>query len=94
LQSSFVYRLEIGAVFFLAAYAITVLVHLAWHGMTPSRVGTAAIDLPQLFDTVGLVNGDRDAAETSMDDMLYLLDEHRIRLDSVEQCLKEARDIS
>jgi hypothetical protein len=61
LESSLVYRVEIGLVVFVVLYAVVVLVRLAAHGLTPSRVGTGAVDLPQLMETFGTVSGELGA---------------------------------
>jgi hypothetical protein len=89
LDSPLVYRLEVGVVFFLVLYSVAVLVRLAAHGLTPSRVGTAAVHLPQLMDTVGIVNGELDAGRTVIDDMLSTVDDHAVRIADLELSIRK-----
>jgi hypothetical protein len=85
LNASLVYRLEVGVAFFLALYAVTVLVRLAAHGLTPSRVGTTDVHLPQLMNTVGTVRGELEAGRTAIDDMLGTVGDHAARIADLER---------
>lgn len=88
LGSPLVYRLEVGAAFFLTLYTVTVLVRLASHGLTPSRVGTAAVHLPQMVDTVGAVRGELEAGRTAIDDMLGTIADHGTRIVDLERSIR------
>jgi hypothetical protein len=48
LNSLLVYRIEVGLILFLALYISIVLVRLAYHGRTPSRIGAGGADLPDV----------------------------------------------
>jgi hypothetical protein len=87
LDSSLVYRLEIGMAFFLALYVTIVLVRLASHGLTPSSVGTAEVQLPQLVDTV---DNELRASEIAIDDMLGMVEGLSLRMTMVERSIAEA----
>lgn len=87
LHSPLVYRLEVGAAFFVTLYSVTVLVRLASHGLTPSRVGTAAVQIPQLVDTVDAVSDDLADNERDIDDMLLKLEKHARRIHAIEQTI-------
>ncbi|HEX4807000.1 MAG TPA: hypothetical protein VFU94_13970 [Conexibacter sp.] len=55
-----VWRVEIGAIVFASLYGVVVVVRLALHGETLTRVGRDGIEIPR----VGAVPGDRAAHET------------------------------
>jgi hypothetical protein len=82
LQSPLVYRLEIGIAFFLAFYAVVVLVRLAAYGLTPSRIATAAIHLPQLARAVETVEEDLETRDRDIDDMLAMVRSQEERIDA------------
>jgi hypothetical protein len=85
LQSPLVYRLEIGIAFFLALYAVAVLIRLAAYGLTPSRIGTAAIHLPQLARAVETVEGDLETRDRDIDDMLAMVRSQEERIDGIRR---------
>lgn len=88
LESPLIYRLEVGVVFFLTLYAVTVLIRLAAYGLTPSRVGTTAVHLPQLMNTVGAVSDELEAGQTVIDDMLGTVGDHAARIANLERSIK------
>jgi hypothetical protein len=63
LNSMLVYRCEIGAVIFAVLYLGLVLVRLAYHGRTPTRIGAGGADLPDLDLLTGAL-ADSQAAAT------------------------------
>jgi hypothetical protein len=50
LGSELVFRLAVGALFFLVFYLALVLVRLAYHGKTPTKIGTSGADFPDISD--------------------------------------------
>jgi hypothetical protein len=89
LGSPLVYRLEVGAAFFLTLYTVTVLVRLASQGLTPSRVGTTAVHLPQMADTVGAVREELEAGRMVIDDMLGTIADHGTRIVDLERSIMD-----
>lgn len=87
LDSVLVYRLEVGLVVFAALYAVVVVVRLASHGMTPSRVGTAAVDLPQLAASVGEMQAGLGLTETTASHLFAELEDQAARLNEIEYML-------
>ena len=85
LQSPLVYRLEIGVAFFVALYAVVILVRLAAYGLTPSRVGTGAIHLPQLARAVETVEKDLETRDKDIDDMLAMVRSQEARIDAIKR---------
>ena len=88
LDAALIYRVEVGLAVFLALYAVAVLVRLAAHGLTPGRVGTSSVELPQLMDIVGTKLRNE---ETTIDDMLGTLEAHSARIEAIERMTNEAR---
>jgi hypothetical protein len=87
LDSTLVYRLEVGLVVFAALYSVLVVIRLASYGLTPSRVGTAAIDLPQLAASVGDADVVLTEAEQALRDVYGELANQKRRLDRLEHML-------
>lgn len=85
LDSELVYRLEIGMVFFVALYLTAVVVRLALQGLTPSRLGTTSIDLPQVASSLADARDEARTASNDTADMLGELDDHEERIRALEQ---------
>jgi hypothetical protein len=89
LDSPLVDRLEVATAFFVTLYSLVVLIRLAARGLTPSRVGTGVVQLPQLTDTVGTVGDSFDNEETAIDDMLGALRRQSARIGDLERLVRE-----
>jgi hypothetical protein len=50
LDSEVLFRVAVGAIFFLVFYVVAVIVRLAFYGKTPTRIGTAGTDIPDISD--------------------------------------------
>jgi hypothetical protein len=70
LASMLVWRVEVAAVVFAAAYAAIVTARLALHGQTYTRVGSGGIDIPQVARAERTQATNRDVdLKTSVNDL-------------------------
>lgn len=63
LGSMLIYKFEIGLVVFLGLYLAIVLVRLAYHGRTPTRIGASGADLPDISTVSGALSELRATAD-------------------------------
>lgn len=78
---------------FAALYAVVVVVRLASHGLTPSRVGTPAVDLPQLALSVGEMQAGLGLTETTASHLFAELEDQAARLDEIEYLLSRGNGV-
>ena len=62
LDSMLVYRFEIGLVVFVGLYLALVLIRLAYHGRTPTRIGASGADFPDIGLLSNALSNLRDAS--------------------------------
>ena len=69
MSSGLVWRMEIGAIAFVLLYTVIVVVRLAAAGLTPIRLGTRGMELPQVVATIEKANQRLDIDHASVGDL-------------------------
>jgi hypothetical protein len=85
LGAALVWRVEVAAILFAAAYGAVVTARLALHGHTYTRVGSAGIEIPQVARVEAEEKTDRGtAAEIAINGIQRSVEELIERVDALE----------
>jgi hypothetical protein len=90
LGSTLVWRVEVAALIFVAAYGAIVTTRLALHGHTYTRVGSAGIEIPQIQRETSDVVERTARLETSLDELGALVRTLNQRFTALETCTRSA----
>ncbi len=87
-----VWRVEVAASLFVAAYVAVVAVHLSLHGRTFTRVGSAGVEIPELLRPRA-VDEETDVAAADLGVSLAELRASMTEIDVRLRALEHARDL-